>query len=97
MELFCRHYQYLVQRLQPVEVTKAMHSEKLLNQKEFTAIINSPSDHIRNCMIIEHIRHQAMSYLFVFLNVLQKINNQGHVYDTLVNGRCLLRRGFGST
>ena len=90
MELFCRHYQYLLQSLQPVEVAKALHCEKLLNQKEFTAIINSPCDHIRNCMIIEHVRHQAMSYVFVFLNVLQRIGNQGHIYDTLVNGRCLL-------
>ena len=90
MELFCRHYQYLVQRLQPGEVTKSMYSENLLNQKEFTAIMNSPSDHIKSCMIIEHVRHQEMSYLFVFLSVLQTISSQGHVYDTLTNGKCLL-------
>ena len=87
MELFCRHYQYLVQVLQPVEVANLMYSENLLRQKEFTAIMNAPCDHIKSCMIIEHVRHQAMSYLFVFLSVLQNISSQGHIYDTLVNGK----------
>ena len=86
MELFCRHYQYLVQRLQPVEVTKLMRSESLINQKEFSAIMNAPCDHIRNCLIIELVRHQSVSYLFVFLNVLQNISSQGHIYDTLIKG-----------
>ena len=86
MELFCRHYQYLVQRLQPVEVTKLMHSESLINQKVLSAIMNAPCDHIRNCLIIEHVRHQSMSYLFVFLNVLQSITTQDHIYDTLIKG-----------
>lgn len=85
MELFCRHYQYLVQVLQPVEVANLMYSENLLRQKEFIAIMNAPCDHIKSCMIIEHVRHQAMSYLFVFLSVLQNISSQDHVYDTLVN------------
>lgn len=86
MELFCQHYQYLVQRLQPVEVAELMYSKEFLRQKEFTVIMNAPCDHIKNCMIIEHIRHRAMSYLFVFLSVLQNISSQGHVYDTLASG-----------
>lgn len=86
MELFCQHYQYLVQTLQPVEVTKLMYSEGLLNQKEFTATMNAPCDHIKNCMIVEHVRHQAASFLFMFLSVLQSIGSQCHVYNTLTNG-----------
>ena len=89
MELFCHHYQYLVQTLQPVEVTKLMYSESLLSQKEFTATMNAPCDHIKNCMIVEHVRHQATCFLFMFLSVLQSIGNQFHVYNTLTNGTLL--------
>ena len=86
MELFCNHYQYLVQRLQPANVCICMLSKGLLGKKDYTIIMNAPNDHIKNRMIIEHVRHQSLSYLFTFLDVLQIIEDQRYLYDTLSNG-----------
>jgi len=87
MELFHKHYQYLVQRLDPTKVTELMYSKHLLNNKELMVITNAPYDHIKNCMIVEHVRQQTLSYLLVFLNVLQRISNQKYLYDTITKGR----------
>ena len=86
MELFYNHYQYLVQRLQPAKVCKCMLSKGLLGKRDHTIIMNAPNDHIKNCMIIEHVRHQSSSYLFTFLDVLQMMENQRYLYDTISNG-----------
>ena len=86
MELFCRYYQHLVQRLQPVKVSEYMHSKGLLNKKDYTVILNAPCDQIKNCLIIEHVRHHSSSYLFTFLDVLQKTEDQRYLYDKLLKG-----------
>ena len=83
MELFCRHYRHAVQRLQPVKLSQYMFSKGLLNKKDYTVILNAPCDQIRNHMILEHVRHHSSSYLFTFLDVLQKTD---HSYDVLLNG-----------
>ena len=89
MELFCRYYQDLIQGLQPVKVSEYMHSKGLLNKKDCTVILNAPCDQIRNRLIIEHVRHHSSSYLFTFLDVLQKTQDQryfDHLYHMLLNG-----------
>ena len=85
MELFCKHYQNLVQGLQPSKVCEYMFFKGLLNKRDYTMITNAPCDRIRNSMIIEHVRHQSSSYLFTFLDVLQK-TDQRYLYDTLISG-----------
>ena len=89
MELFCRYYQHLVQRLQPVKASEYMHSKGLLNKKDYTEILNAPCDQIKNRLIIEHVRHHSSSYLFTFLDVLQKMEDQKYLYDMLLNGKCV--------
>ena len=86
IELFCRHYQDLVQRLQPVKISEYMFSKGLLNKRDYTIITSAPCDRIRNCMIIEHVRHQSSSYLFKFLDVLQNVEDQKYLYYILING-----------
>ena len=86
MELFCRYYQHLVQRLQPVKVSEYMHSKGLLNNKDYTVILNAPCNQIKNRLIIEHVRHHSSSYLFTFLDVLQETEDQSYLYDMLLNG-----------
>ena len=88
--LLCRHYQYLVQNLQPVQVSVYMFAKGLLDKKGYTTIMNAPSDHIKNCMLIEHVRHQSSSYLFTFLDVLQQIEDQRFIFDTLISGMYVL-------
>ena len=86
--LFCQHYQYLVQNLQPVKVSVYMFAKGLLDKRDYTTIMNAPSDHIKNCMLIEHVRHQSSSYLFTFLDALQQIEEQRCIFDTLISGMC---------
>ena len=86
MELFGKHHRHLAQRLQPANVCKCMLSKGLLGKRDHTTIMNAPNDHIKNCMIIEYVRHQSSSYLFAFLDVLQMIEDQRYLYDTLNNG-----------
>ena len=86
MGLFCKHYQDLVQTLQPARVCNCMLSKGLLSKKDHTTIMNAPNDHIKNCMIIQYVCHQSSSYLFAFLGVLQMIEDQRYLYDTLNNG-----------
>ena len=86
MELFCKHYQNLVVRLQPVKVSEYMFAKGLLIKRDYTLIMNAPCDLIKNYMLIEHVRHQSSSYLFTFLDVLQKIKDQRYLYETLING-----------
>jgi len=64
-----------------------MYSENLLNNKELMIITNASCNHIKNCMIVEHVRQRTVSYLFVFLNVLQRISNQKYLYETITKGR----------
>ena len=90
MGLFCKHYQTLVQRLHPVKVSEYMFSKGLLSKRDYTVITNAPCDRIRNCMIIEYVRHQSSSYLFIFLDVLHKIEDQSYLYSILINGMCTL-------
>lgn len=85
MELFCKHYQNLVRRLQPAKVCEYMFSRGLLNKRDYTVIKDAPCDRIRNSMIIEHVRHQSSSYLFTFLDVLQK-TDQRYLNNTLTSG-----------
>ena len=89
MELFCRYYQHFVQRLQPVKVSQYMFSKGLLNKKDYTVILNAPCDQIKNRMITEHVRHHSSSYLFTFLDVLQKIGDHKYLHDILLNGICV--------
>ena len=89
MELFCKHHQNLVQNLQPIKVSVYMFAKGLLDKRVYTVIMNAPSDHIKNYMIIEYVRQQSSSYLFTFLDVLQRIDDQGYIYDTLINGMCM--------
>ena len=63
-----------------------MFAKGLLDKRDYTTIMNAPTDHIKNCMIIEHVRHQSPSYLFAFLDVLQQIGNQKCIFDTLISG-----------
>ena len=86
MELFYRYYQNFVQRLQPAKVSQYMFSKGLLNRKDYTVIINAPCNQIKNRMIIEHVRHHSSSYLFTFLDVLQKTEDHKYLYDVLFNG-----------
>ena len=85
MKLFCKHYQNLVQGLQPADVREYMWSKGLLNKRDYTVITNAPCDRIRNSMIIEHVRHQSSSYLFTFLDVLLK-TDQKYLYGILISG-----------
>ena len=89
MELFCRYYQQLVQTLQPDKVSEYMHSKGLLKRKDYTIILSAPCDLIKNRLIIEHVRHHSSSYLFSFLDVLQKVEDQRYLYDMLINGMCV--------
>ena len=86
MELFCRYYQNLVQRLQPTKVSDYLFCKGLLNKKDYRMITNAPCDRIKNRMIIEHVRHRSSSYLFTFLDVLQNIEDQRYLYNTLISG-----------
>ena len=92
MEVFCRHHQHLVHGLQPVKVPEYMYSKGLINKKDYTVILNAPCDQIKNRLIIEHVRHHSSSYLFTFLDVLQKTEDQRYLYDMLLNGTfiCML-------
>ena len=67
-----------------------MISKDLLGKKDYTIIMNAPNDHIKNCMIIEHVRHQSSSYLFTLLDALQMVEDQRYLYDTLSNGMLIL-------
>ena len=86
MELFCQHYHNLVPRLRPAKVANYMFSKGLLNNRDYAVIMNAPCDRIKNCMIIENVRHQSSSYLFTFLDVLQNIDDQRYLHDTLISG-----------
>ena len=88
MELFCRHYQPFVQRLQPVSVSQYMFFKELLNKKDHAVIVNAPCDQIKNRIIMEHIRHHSSSYLFTFLDIVQKIGGHRYLHDILLNGMC---------
>ena len=66
-----------------------MYSKGLLNKKDYTVILNAPCDQIKNRLIIEHVRHHSSSYLFTFLDVLQKMEDQRYLYDMLLNGNCV--------
>ena len=90
MGLFCKHYQYFVEKLQPVKVSAYMFTKGLLDKRDYITIMNAPSDHIKNCMLIEHVRHQSSSYLFTFLDVLQQIEDQRFIFDTLISGMYVL-------
>ena len=90
MELFCKQYQYLVQKLHPVKVSVYMFAKGLLNKRDYTMIMNAPTDYIKNCMIIEYVRHLSSSFLFAFLDVLQQIEDQRCIFDTLISGMCTL-------
>ena len=87
MDIFCKQYEILVQKLQPEKLSNNMFSNGLLNKRDYTVITNAPCDLIKNRMIIEHVRHQSSSYLFTFLAVLQKLGDQKSLYDTLVYGK----------
>ena len=63
-----------------------MFAKGLLDKRDYTMIMNAPTDYIKNCMIIEHVRHQSSSYLFPFLDVLQQIGDQKCIFDTLISG-----------
>ena len=89
MDLFCRHYQHFTQRLLPVNMSQHIFSKGLLNKKDYTVILNAPCGQIKNRMIIEHVRHHSSSYLFTFLDVLQKTGNHKYLYDLLLNGMCV--------
>ena len=86
MELFYRHYQHFVQRLQPAKVSQYMFSKGLLSKKDNTIIMNAPCNQIKNRMIIEHVRHHSSSYLFTFLDVLHKTKDHEYLHDILLNG-----------
>ena len=90
MGLFSKQRQYLVQKLQPVKVSVYMFSKGLLDKRDYTTIMNAPTNHIKNCMIIEHVRHQSSSYLFAFLDVLQQIGDHRCIFDTVTSGMCTL-------
>ena len=63
-----------------------MFAKGLLDKRDYTMIMNAPTDYIKNCMIIEHVRHQSSSYLFAFLDVLQQIGDQKCICDALISG-----------
>ena len=99
MELFCKHYQNLVVRLQPVKVSEYMFSKGLLSKRDYTLIMNAPCDLIKSSMLIEHVRHQSSSYMFTFLDVLLEMKDQRYLYETLINGTyvCMCVRCVGGS
>jgi len=87
--IIINHYSLLLQELQPLEVIEVMMLHNLLSEVDYKTILDAPLDHIRNCYIVEHVRHIEPSNLCTFVSILKEIPDQKHLWSTLVNGKCV--------
>ena len=62
-------------------------SHSLLTEVDHKIILDAPLDHIRNCYILEHVRHMKAS---TFLDILKEIPDQKHLWNTLADGKSLI-------
>ena len=84
------HYSLLLREIKPLEVVEAMMSHNLLGEVDHKIILDASLDHIRNCYIVEHVRHMKTSNLLTFLNILKEIPDQEHLWNTIGSGKYLL-------
>ena len=51
-------------------------------------LLNTPNSYMKNSYILEHIRILEAPNLFLFIDALQRIDNQKHICDTVLEGVC---------
>ena len=73
----------------PPEVVKLMMSHHLLCELDHKIILEAPLDHIKNCYILEHVRHMEASDVLKFIDILKEIPDQKHLWITLTDGETL--------
>ena len=83
------HYSMLLQQLDPLEVVELMMSHHLLCELDHKIILEAPLDHIKNCYILEHVRHMEASDVLKFIDILKEIPDQKHLWITLTDGETL--------
>ena len=86
-QIFCKYYLYLMEELQPVQVSKMLYYNKLLSEDDLDAIVNIPIDHMKSFYIIEHFRLMGATGIFEFVDILLEIGNQKQIGDILRNGK----------
>lgn len=84
--IFCKYYLYLMENLQPVQVSKMLYYKKCLSDNDLDAIVNLPVDHMKSFYIIEHFRLMGATGIFEFVDVLLEIGSQKHIGNILKNG-----------
>ena len=73
----------------PPEVVKLMMSHHLLCELDHKIILEAPLDHIKNCYILEHVRHMEASDVLKFIDILKEIPDQKHLWITLTDGESI--------
>jgi len=88
IQIMCDHYQLLLETMDPNEISKKMHSKKILSGDDLEILsFCFPIHHLKNSFILEHIRTFGVSKLFMFIEVLQGIKSQKHICETLLKGK----------
>jgi len=85
-QILCDHYEFLLQTFDPNEITRMSYFKSLLSTDELDILLITPIGHMMNVYILEHIRILETPDLFSFLAVLQRIDSQKHICDTLLEG-----------
>ena len=86
MQIFCEHYQFLVENMQPKSLLESLREKTqqvLLSDSELDS---TPIDFMKNVYVVEKVRHMETPHLFMFLDVLQDVSGQQHISNTILNG-----------
>ncbi|XP_065903573.1 uncharacterized protein [Dysidea avara] len=85
IQIFCDHYQYLLEAMDPNKIFKTMFAKMLLSNSDQDILsLHIPINYMKNSFILEHIRTLDVSKLFMFIEALQKVDSQKHICDTLL-------------
>ena len=83
----CDHYQLLLEGMDPDQVSKTMHFKNLLSSSDLDILeFCFPINYMKNCLLLEYIRNLQIAKLFTIAEALCKIDNQKHIFETLLKG-----------
>ena len=89
-QIFCKYYLYLMEKLQPIQVSKMLYYKRIFSYHDLDAILNMPIDHMKSFYIIEYFRLMGAAGILEFVDILNVISSQKEISSILRNGEMIL-------
>ena len=88
-QIFCKHYLYLMEQLQPIQVSKMLYYKRIFSYYDLDAILSMPIDHMKSLYILEYYRLMGATGILEFIDILNIIGSQKEISNILRNGEMI--------